>query len=622
MAELQEIQSKYGNQSKSVEYDRFNKKHMQKLIDNVDVSIGDDVFRMAKVFPTFKLFFVEEGPSFIAMDDDVYQYSSVNSITVHKSREQAADTAIISLTNFLGHLDNTDFQALNHADATKDFIETFENKTQKVFEDMKVRPGTRIQLKMGYSSFYKDLDNVFTGKITEVKYGDEVVIIAQGYGVELLQPLGYDYWGKTKRYIWANPRNLVISMLKTIPCKHLGKWSFFNRTKRASSPGWERLATRDISEVDDNVYLETGSWWSSPNKWCTDFKIYHENAWEIIQDLERRFPGYVAAVVPFDERGTLFFGLPESLYFYTETKDAVLRRQYKRLIKDKGGVKGGESDLNQKIFRSYHLKTSENHIIANNIKIDLTNFFNRITVRYNKKSIWTGKSEDHLTVMADDTIDQEFWRTKVVFEENCENSEQAMLYALGHLSKHTKELYSGELVILGDASIKPHDVVLMYDNYTNMYGPIGVREVVHNFSKEEGFTTTIVPDLMVFFNTPLHMLTTMFGAFKAGMMAALSYAGIQGLTNFGASFIPGTAASSIYPIYMARLGWQKNSRQPIGIIPLIYDNKMYIAGFEGMKDDSWIERVWGGFLKKAGDVTVGWEEIEPMYRLGANRLTS
>jgi hypothetical protein len=614
MDKVWEIKSKYGNESGTSTYDRFSDEHWRNIVKNVDASVADDVLRMARAFPTYKLYFIEEDQSTVAKDDDLYGYSSVNSIVIHKSREQAADTAIISLTNFLGHLDSHDFKAKDHADSTEETSDKFKRKTQETFETMKVRPGTRIQLKLGYTSFANDLENVFTGKITEVKYGDEVVITAQGYGVELLEPLGYSYWGTKERSLWANPRRLVISMLKTRPVKHLGRWRWSNRNRYASKSGWVRLD----NPVDDNIMLETGNWWSSPNKWCTDFHIYHENAWGVIQDLQRRFPGYVARVEPFDERGTLFFGLPDSMYFYTETPDIVNRRIYQST---RPKLEKGETDLNQKMFRQYHLKTSENHIIANNIKIDLSNFYNRVTVRFNKnthkrnQSLVKEEGEKHVTVMADDTIEQEYWRTKVVYEENCENKEQAYLYGLGNLLLCTQTLYSGELIVLGDPKIKPHDVVLIYDNYTGMYGPIGVREVVHNFNREEGFTTTIVPDLMIYINVPIaHMMTT-FGAYKAGLMSALSWAGIQAVSNV---ILPGSAGAA-YPIFSARLGWSSQARQPLGIQPLIYDGKPYLAGFEGMKYDNLITRTVAGWKKGTREFFRGLSEAGFRIQEGIRR---
>ena len=607
--ETQQIKSQYGNESKTNVYDRFSADHIEEIVKNVDASLADDVLRMSRAFPSVRVFFVESDGGILKTDDDTFGWGSVESVTIHKNREQAADTAVIRLTNFLGHLDNKEFESLSHADQTSDPADIFNDEQSSLFEDMMVRAGTRIQVKMGYTSYEPDLENVFTGKITEIEYGDIITIVAQGYGVELLQPLGHDYWGKIYRDQWANPRRMLIKMLQTRPVKHLGRWELTGRSKDASTPGWKRLVFPE-NDLDDNIYLETGQWWTTPDKWCTDFKIYHENAWEAIKDLERRFPGYIASVLPFDSRGTFFFGLPDSTYYYTKTPDDYVRRLYRQHRQSARSDGSNKMDLNKKMFRGYHFKTSERHIIANNIKIDLSNFYNRVTITYNRDSMMNNaytkkKTEDHYTVLADNNIDQEYWKTLVVFEENCENKDQAYRYALGRLLLTTKRLYDGELVILGDPKIKPHDVVLIYDNYTGMYGPIGVREVVHTFNKEEGFTTTIVPDLMVYVNTPISMLANVWGIKKSSTMAALSYYAVQSLGNFPLPVV----ANSAFPVFMARLGWQGKTRHPIGVIPLMYNNKPYIAGFEGVSNDSWITRTVKGWIKGGKEFVTGIRQL-------------
>jgi len=609
MDKVWKVKSKYGNESQTNVYDRFSEKHLRDLVKNIDASIADDTLKVGRAFPSVKVFFVEQDGGVLKTDDDTFGYGAVESVSIHKSREQAADTAVIRLTNFLGHLDSKEFKSEQHADSTEDPADVPGKKPSSQFEDMMLRAGARIQVKMGYTSKEKDLENVFTGKITEIEYGDIVTIVAQGYGVELLESLGHDYWGKRYRDLWANPRRVLIKMIQTRPVKHLGRWVWTGRSKDAATPGWKRLVFPE-NDLDDNIYIEDGDWYGNLNNWCADFKIYHETAWEAIKDIERRLPGYIASVVPFDKRGTFFFGLPDSLYYYTKTPDDFSTRQYRATLDGHSPAEVSGVDLNQKLFRGFHFKTSEGHIIANNIKIDLTNFFNRVTVKFKRNSFWNNayhkkRVTDHRTVLADNNIDQEYWRTLIVEEGNCENKDQAYRYALSRLLLTTKNLYSGELIVLGDPKIKPHDVVLLYDNYTGMYGPIGVREVTHNFSRDEGFTTTIVPDLMVYVNTPVSLLATIYGAQKTGTLAALSLRGIKALGNVP---LP-VQANSAFPIFMARLGWQGKSRHPIGVTPLIYGEKLYIAGFEGISKDSWITRTVKGWIKGAKEFFKGGKQL-------------
>lgn len=62
------------------------------------------------------------------------------------------------------------------------------------------------------------------------------------------------------------------------------------------------------------------------------------------------------------------------------------------------------------------------------------------------------------------------------------------------LKDSIKEMYQGELVILGYPSIKPHDRIFIRDQYNDMNGAVLVRDVVHNLNARTGFTSTIHVD--------------------------------------------------------------------------------------------------------------------------------
>jgi hypothetical protein len=66
------------------------------------------------------------------------------------------------------------------------------------------------------------------------------------------------------------------------------------------------------------------------------------------------------------------------------------------------------------------------------------------------------------------------------------------------LTNQMQNMYSGELKILGNPGIKPHDVVWVQDDYNDMQGPIEVDTVVHSFTTQSGLTTTITPALVTY----------------------------------------------------------------------------------------------------------------------------
>jgi len=63
-----------------------------------------------------------------------------------------------------------------------------------------------------------------------------------------------------------------------------------------------------------------------------------------------------------------------------------------------------------------------------------------------------------------------------------------------------RPMYQGTLTILGDPNIRPWDIVHIHDDMTEMYGPIEVEQVVTTISPTSGYTTTIVPNALIYHN--------------------------------------------------------------------------------------------------------------------------
>jgi hypothetical protein len=163
-----------------------------------------------------------------------------------------------------------------------------------------------------------------------------------------------------------------------------------------------------------------------------------------------------------------------------------------------------------KPFRSYHVLTSNNHIVSNSITASALDTYNTVSVGYFKGS---GKIEKRIGSIQNDLPPQDVFRLKVnaalpdekvqeMFLQypSCEGKTMAKYYALSALKRLLKDVYKGSIVILGNPAIKPYDVCYVFDEYTDMIGPVEVEQVVHSFSQETGFITEIVPDLCVSLN--------------------------------------------------------------------------------------------------------------------------
>jgi hypothetical protein len=80
-------------------------------------------------------------------------------------------------------------------------------------------------------------------------------------------------------------------------------------------------------------------------------------------------------------------------------------------------------------------------------------------------------------------------------ENNAVSDDQAARCCLSNLAEGIRPMYRGQLVVTG-RHMKPHDVVLLYDEYNDMIGPFEVEEVVHHFSATTGWVTTITPNTL------------------------------------------------------------------------------------------------------------------------------
>lgn len=153
-------------------------------------------------------------------------------------------------------------------------------------------------------------------------------------------------------------------------------------------------------------------------------------------------------------------------------------------------------------FRRYHLLSSDHHIISNNIQTDSRNVANTIAVQWADQKEFDGnkislKDEQTFILKVDNALPTEDIRTQYAQFVNVTNEVLAKRYALGLLCRNMKRCYAGDIVIIGNPRIKPYDICYLYDENSDMVGPIEARQVTHFFSQETGFITEIVPDMVV-----------------------------------------------------------------------------------------------------------------------------
>ena len=199
-----------------------------------------------------------------------------------------------------------------------------------------------------------------------------------------------------------------------------------------------------------------------------------------------------------------------------------------------------------KPFRAYHVLTGSHHIMFNNMSSSSYSTFNVATVQYSddepekdkKSGTVTFDDATTFTLACDAALPDEDKREVFAQYPNCVGYEMAKRYALSLLHQTLREGYRGSLVIVGNPAIKPHDVCYIFDEYTDMYGPIEVEQVVHKFSQQNGFITEITPDMCIHVNQH----TTMATSDAMGLIAE-HYLGSTGYKILSAAHTAAEAAS-------------------------------------------------------------------------------
>lgn len=474
------------------------------------------------------------------------------------------------------------------------------NKKDSKFENplasIMLQPGIDVELRLGYSNDPDKLSMVFVGKIMEVEFSDSddlVKIICQSHAIELVQDIkGMDKPIEKSGWFINDARTdrILESMMSEPEIIHFGRWV---RSKTISEGNSNReLLTNKFSLTpspqDDNIFVppieklnELDNGWFFKN---LQYSIFRTTIWDIFDEMTLRHPGWIKSPVPYrgkyGPRMTMFFGLPSQLYFAADPtskekqafsntvndykslnnklRDTTLifnpdnfdidknnYLQSKQVDKDFSAerLQLAKDFQSIKPFRSYHLLTSKNHIISNNIRASAKGTFNTVSIQYgqgkfNKDTQSLIQSDyDILTLSIDAALPDEDIREMFVQYNNCQHKLLAKKYAVALLMRQLKEVYKGELTIIGNPDIKPYDICFLFDDYSDLMGPIEVEQVVHRFSQDTGFITEITPDLFVVANEWVNMTAT-------DLMSIILEGTTSTFTNGAPTFVEGLGAGA------------------------------------------------------------------------------
>ena len=521
-----------------------------------DMIVNDARGRMLRAFPTFYMVFIDEGRKLgkWKLHDNFYNNMSILDMQIVKSRKLAADTATITMSNFYQSFTTNGTDTNNLEPASFDDVytsifspkENFEKEEKKIKEQnvgatIRLRAGARIHIRMGYGSNANMLPVVFNGVIAEASALDTVQIVAQGDGIELMNPImeddeAHEINNKDDFFpgSWDNkdtPKNIMNSILTThggfladFLKDGIGDEGYLAGLIDTNPYGIAHFGDKDYTtiiksgEPTQNIF-EAGSkpaWGdenSITNKYESDevpyitFEVLNKTVWDIANICRSTTPDYICAVAPFNFRSTLFMGAPRYYYAYDYS------------------IENGVVQEKRKPFQQYHLYTSNCDIISNGIAASSKDMKTVALGLYEIAESLNVKCQKRVgPIYADADIFPEFQKSmvvdtqlygkglpivgfftntltndlldNVVTTESRNHENIAWRMTASALKDSMKDMYCGDLVILGDPSIKPHDRIYIDDAYTGITGQCLAKEVVHSFSINEGFITTVSPDLI------------------------------------------------------------------------------------------------------------------------------
>lgn len=338
----------------SLQHDASENGMIKEFNDYVEKEFVEDKLTMRRAYPTFKVFFIEEDQPNKPWKvfDDFYGLNSIKEIRIVRSRKVAADLCMLQVTNVAGTLNNRKFPefkaelleklGINPDDKqfltgkrAKETVKDQDKTVENPFDSTILKEGTKIQVRLGYDNNYENLETVFNGQIVGIEGNELLTIICQSYATELVAiEKGNDPADDNFGFLSADTDQLLSYLIAQPEAKHFGRWRLsdigglpLHTTLNPDGGGHLRWGFVD-TPADDNIFPEP---WSNMEKswhqFIVEYTMYHTTIWDVFKEMELRHPGWIASPVPYDDRMTMFFGLPCMKYFYRgpKTTDEIRR---------------------------------------------------------------------------------------------------------------------------------------------------------------------------------------------------------------------------------------------------------------------------------------------------------
>lgn len=469
----------------------------------------------------------------------------------------------------------------------------------EIYDQMMLQTGARVHLRMGYGADASALPIMFNGSISELSSGEVIEFTAQGDAVEMQNVISGSEKDKNMNFFRATkePRRTIGELMTS-----KGNWfkeginhyvdgqAFFKEnasglvhfgstieSEEGNREFFFTAGSEEFGESLQNVYsqngMETKSQWhfkdgeemnfiekawanrptsfrgaikqwigGATGEWDEDnitVSYYGRTVWDIVQTFALASQDYIAAVVPYEYRSTLFFGKPHWMLKYAYDSDFIYDS-------DLGTITRVISDEHHKTFMQAHIFNSHYNILTNNIMVSEDGVFNNVIVTYDGRTAGAIQADSDIRLDKQRTIDVEANILSKRLRKYYKVEHQTMIYGQSTLRDFMKDMYKGDYTVMGDPTLKPYDIVYMNDTISDIHGIHLVKAVHHSMDGEHGFVSTIEPDAYVYnFDSELAAIpgavhnigkeTNMTTMFKTG-------------TKFGSAVVVGSLASKLLTV--------------------------------------------------------------------------
>ena len=344
----------------------------------LDFAIG-----LEKLIPTYKVYLVYGNNDNsvqkiinLSASARYYELQSIRNIKVEMAnQENPVAIAYFEILNPMSNatepkdvMKNAMGQKVDVMSLNSDF------STIPIYDQIRLKAGNKIQIRMGYGNNPNLLDIVFNGTITETDGGEIVKVVAEGYGRELHNQLIFNENKSTILGSMLDTQYISTAVQRVLECadiEHFGmqpQW-FGNDNAEANGrtdadlggnkgTGWSinnpiwpsdnsflGYKYKGDSATIENFYMTNldvvDGWFSSKfasifpfNKenFFRDFRVSNKSVWDVLVTGTKLFPSSIQLVKNLGPRCTTFVGIKEQLMVGRDVNNSLLQSAAKNAL--------------------------------------------------------------------------------------------------------------------------------------------------------------------------------------------------------------------------------------------------------------------------------------------------